>query len=44
MPCLCHHSMPALSTVAVKDGKIVFVGESCPMKGTEEVDAAGQLV
>lgn len=30
--------------VAIKDGKIVFVGDSCPMKGVEEVDAAGQLV
>ena len=32
------------SAVAIKDGKIAFVGESCPMKGLEEVDATGQLI
>ena len=32
------------SAVAIKDGKIAFVGESCPMKGLEEVDATDQLI
>ena len=41
---LCSHHRASACTVAIKDGKIVFVGASCPMKGAEEVDAAGQLV